>query len=147
MSEVTSADATAAPPEDTRRVLLIDDSRPSRDLLSSMLRQVCAAEMLEASDGPGALGILRAKPCHLVFLDIEMPGMDGLAVLQEVRTLEPMPFVVLVTAHASAGNVRQALALGARGFVVKPYSTQRIIDVLRRYLTETGDKALMRAAR
>lgn len=141
--------AAAAPlmplPAGPRRVLLADDSRPGRDLLASMLRPICAGEVVEATDGAQALLALRTQPCQLVFLDIEMPGLDGLAVLEEIRAMAPAPFVVLVTAHASPANVKQALALGARGFVVKPYSAQRILDVLRRYLTDTGDVAMVRA--
>jgi two-component system, chemotaxis family, chemotaxis protein CheY len=146
MADENAGDGTS-PAADARRVLLADDSRAGRDLLASMLRQVCVAELLEAGDGHEAMLALRAQPFQLVFLDIEMPGMDGLEVLRQVSALQPAPYVVVVTAHASAVNVKQALELGARGFVVKPYSAQRILDVLRRYLTDTRDTALVRPAR
>jgi two-component system, chemotaxis family, chemotaxis protein CheY len=71
-----------------------------------------------------------------------MPGLDGFQALQQIREADPTSFVAIVSAGSSLDNVRKALALGAGGFVVKPYKPQRILDVLKKYEMASGHKLL-----
>lgn len=148
------AAAAGAAPADARpqpggqsppRILIADDAFGSRQLLARILHPYVRVRVVEARDGVEAVEMFRSSGPRLTFLDIDMPGMDGMAVLRQIREIDPKAFVVMVSACGSVTQVRDALALGIGGFVVKPYSTQRILDVLRRYKTATGDATLARA--
>jgi len=114
-------------------ILVVDDKADSRQLLMRMLRLATHAVVLEARDGDEALKEFVAhQPC-LTFLDIDMPGTDGLAALSAIRAISPEASIVMVSGTSSAINVKEALSLGAAGFVVKPYSAGRILAVLQKF--------------
>lgn len=120
-------------------VLIADDTGHSREILAALLRQFAhGVKIREARDGGEALNAWRQLKPRVTFLDIDMPGQDGLAVLQAIREQDGDAFVAMVSGLSSVDNVRKALATGASGFIVKPYKPQRIIDVLERYRTATG---------
>lgn len=126
------------------RILIADDFFDSRQLLAKMLQQLVDADIHEARDGAAASDEFRLVRPQITFLDIEMPARNGMLVLQEIRALDAKAFVVMVSGLSALETVRQAIALGVGGFVVKPYSAQRILDVLRKYVAETGDAAILR---
>ncbi|MDC2888258.1 response regulator [Psychrosphaera algicola] len=70
----------------------------------------------------------------IIFLDIELPKSNGQQILKEMRLIKPNAFVVMVSAHSSADNVKTSIELGASGFVVKPFTSQKIRSVLKRYM-------------
>lgn len=126
-------------------ILVIDDNRASRELLSSMLRKIVSVTVAEAHTGEKGLELaLQLKPC-LTFLDFDMPDKDGLAVLKELREAQPQAFVVMVTAHSGAAVVDAALGLQIQGFIIKPYSPQRIVDTMKRYVALTRDVSIFRS--
>jgi CheY-like chemotaxis protein len=103
------------------KVLVVDDNRPSRDLIVDILRPLCL-EVAEAPDGTAALAAARAMRPDLVILDISMPDMDGFAV---VKTLRQDPDfaatpVLAVTANAMPGEPAKALQAGFSDFLTKP---------------------------
>jgi CheY-like chemotaxis protein len=103
------------------KVLVVDDNRPSRELIVDILRPL-ALEVAEAPDGATALAVARATQPDLVILDISMPGMDGFAVLDELRR-DPDSAgtpVLAVTANAMPGERSKALAAGFSDFLTKP---------------------------
>lgn len=104
-----------------RKVLVVDDNQPSRELVVDILRPL-GVELTEAPDGPSALAAARAMRPDLVILDIAMPGMDGFAVLQELRrdpAFGHIP-VLAVTANAMPGERPRALLAGFTDFLTKP---------------------------
>lgn len=120
-------------------VLIADDTGHSREILAALLRQFAhGVKIREARDGGEALSAWRQLKPRVTFLDIDMPGQDGLAVLKAIHEEDPSAFVAMVSGLSSVDNVRKALATGASGFIVKPYKPQRIIDVLERYRGATG---------
>lgn len=145
-----SEDATApaavqviAPPAVPEGVLVVDDSGHSRELLMSLLRRLTHVAIRQARSGEDALAEFAVRPARLTFLDIDMDGLDGLEVLRRLRALNPDAYVVMVSGVSSVENVRMALDEGAGGFVVKPFRPQRIIDVVAKYVKETGDRAML----
>jgi two-component system chemotaxis response regulator CheB len=102
------------------RVLLVDDSATSRATLGSILESDCGAVVVgSAPDGERALTeALRLAP-DLIFLDLQMPRMDGFTFLRLLMGRRPMP-VVVVSAQAERSDVFKALELGALDFVAKP---------------------------
>jgi CheY-like chemotaxis protein len=128
-------------------VLIADDSGASRELLSAILRNFAGPlDIREARNGQEAVALWQQWRPRITLLDIDMPGLDGLSALQQLRTLDPEAFVAMVSGGSSIDNVKQSLALGAAGFVIKPYKPQRIVDLLQRYQDRTGH-ALMQGPR
>lgn len=122
-------------------VLVADDAHDSRQLIARML-QHAGLRVVEARDGERALEAWQQHRPVLTFLDIDMPRADGFAALTAIRALQPDAAVVIVSAGSSLANVRQAMQLGALGFVVKPWSARRILEVLRQAAERTGDPRL-----
>jgi len=104
-----------------RKVLVVDDNRPSRELIVDILRPL-SLEVAEAPDGTTALAAARSMGPDLVILDLMMPGMDGFAVLDELRhdpACAATP-VMAVTANAMPGERSKALRAGFSDFLTKP---------------------------
>jgi two-component system, chemotaxis family, chemotaxis protein CheY len=126
-------------------VLIADDAGASRELLSAILRNFAGPlDIREARDGQEALSMWRNLRPHITLLDIDMPGVDGLTALQQLRAIAPDAFIAIVSGGSSIDNVKRALSLGAAGFVIKPYKPQRILDLLQRYRDKTGRDLLAR---
>jgi two-component system chemotaxis response regulator CheY len=135
MNTPEDVDSVVEGPEpSTCDVLIADDSGQTRELLAAFLRRLSPAlRIQQARNGTEALALWRLHKPHLCFLDIDMPGQDGVQVLKTLRRLHPDAFVVMVSGCASADNVRNSLQAGASGFIVKPYKSQRIAEVFDRY--------------
>ena len=115
-----------------RQVVELD---PSCDEAQRRLVWLLAACRDDAArNGEEALRKYVLSSHDLVFLDINMPRKSGLECLQELRAIDPEAFVVIVSGHSSIDNVRAASALGVNGFLVKPYSSQKVREVARNYL-------------
>ena len=102
-------------------MLVVDDNRPSRELIVDILRPL-SLEVAEAPDGTTALAAARDMRPDLVILDLTMPGMDGFAVLHELRhdpDCARTP-VLAVTANAMPGERSKALEAGFSDFLTKP---------------------------
>jgi YesN/AraC family two-component response regulator len=134
----------AAAPEGS--ILLADDSFAGRQLLMRFLGRLSPAPLHEARDGESAIEAFQLLRPRITLLDIDMPAMDGLTVLEQIRKIEPEAFVIIVSAYSRLEAVQRAVDLGVGGFVVKPYSLGRIEDVLVRYVELTGDATMLRAA-
>jgi len=118
------------------KVLIVDDE-PSVRLVFRTTLEAAGYEVAEAAEGGAALGALRDGPADLVFLDLRMPGMDGLEVLRRLREAgEDVP-VVIVTAHGDVPNAVEAMKLGAIDFLAKPLTPEElrrlVADVLERH--------------
>jgi len=114
-------------------ILIADDDGGTRTLLASILRNCDYPTVTYAADGEEALRLLKQKNFHMAFLDISMPGVDGVSVLKQAKDISPKCFCVIITAHSAVENVKAALGAGAKGFIVKPYSAQKVTDVLAKF--------------
>jgi two-component system, chemotaxis family, chemotaxis protein CheY len=112
------------------RVLIVDDSSVMRKIVERSLRQAGLDSLLayEAGNGADALEILKSKPVDLILTDINMPSMDGLEFLRQLRSrdLAPGVPVVMITTEASLDRAKQALAAGAQYFIPKPFSIEQV---------------------
>ena len=114
------------------RVLIVDDNALIRAALSGIIRQDGSLSVVgEACNATSALAAIRSTAPHVVCLDILMPGMDGLAALRQIRREYPKTRVVIVTGQGTSDVVNEARALGAHGFVVKPFSAGRVLNAIR----------------
>ncbi|KAA0021118.1 response regulator transcription factor [Antrihabitans cavernicola] len=114
-------------------VLAVDDEKPALDELVFLLRaQDCVGEIHGASDATTALRLLRVKSVHAVFLDINMPGLDGLELAGILSEFATPPAVVFVTAHDD--RAVDAFDLGAVDYLLKPLREERLAQSIRRIL-------------
>jgi len=116
------------------KILIIDDEPGIRDLLDTLLRRK-GYDVVVAGNGPEGLKVFRRERPNVVVLDLKMPGMDGLTVLQQVRSLTPRQPVVILTGAGTPEIEQQLRALGVTEFVEKEFSLHRLGDSLKRLLT------------
>lgn len=115
-------------------VLIVDDSAAIRKILQRVLRQtdIPIGDVLEAGDGVEALKQLNNRHVHLILSDINMPNMDGLQLLAQLKQSDKwksVPFV-MVTTEGGQGKVIEAVQLGAAGYVRKPFTADQIKEKL-----------------
>ncbi len=126
------------------RILVADDARVMRMLLRTWLERL-GASVREASSGTEALGAAASEPLDAAFLDIHMPGLTGLQVLDGIRGDErtkAMP-VVIVTTLGHTSDVERGMRLGATAYLTKPLGYGDLVRALERVLpTRFGDGRL-----
>lgn len=118
------------------KILLVDDDPDVRKILHGILEPLC--EVLEAGDGAAALDLLAKEKPALMLLDLTMPGMSGMEVLTRAPGVHPAVAVVMLTGRADVAQARQALELGARAYITKPFDPMEIRDEVSRLLEEHG---------
>ena len=111
-------------------ILVVDDSTAIRKILIRVLRQTALAigEIFEARDGVEAMDVVRNHPLNLVLSDINMPNLDGLGLLEQLKTSDQwkgLP-VVMVTTEGGEEKVSQAIRLGSAGYIRKPFTSEQI---------------------
>jgi len=112
------------------RTLIVDDSSVMRKIVERALRQAGLNPLVvhEAGNGTEGLDLLRAKQVDLILSDINMPSMDGLEFLRQIRAqnLAPGVPVVMITTESSEEHVKQAIQAGARGYIRKPFTAEQV---------------------
>lgn len=109
-------------------VLVVDDDRMMREMLKLILQSEDYPVVGEASCGRIAVELCAKLKPDLVLLDIRMPEMDGLQVLDEIRKVSPATKAIMVSAEPTVDRVNEAVKKGAAGFVVKPLNAAGVID-------------------
>ncbi len=112
------------------RTLIVDDSSVMRKIVERSLRQAGLDSLLvlEAANGTEGLDLLKVKQVDLILSDINMPSMDGLEFLRQIRTqnlAQGVP-VVMITTESSEEHVKQAIEAGARGYIRKPFTAEQV---------------------
>lgn len=113
--------------------LIVDDEKNIRTVLASYLRG-CGHAAEVAPDGAAALELLRWTDFDVVLSDVRMAGLDGLALLREIRTRRPDVTVVLMTAYATVSQAVEAMRAGAYDYLVKPFSVDEVRLLVERVL-------------
>jgi CheY-like chemotaxis protein len=118
------------------KILVIDDEQGIRDLLDTLLRRK-GYDVVLAESGQKGLDLFRRERPDVVVLDLKMPGMDGLAVLQQVRSFNPKQPVIVLTGAGTPEIEQQVRALGVTEYVEKEFSLHLLGDSLNRLLIYT----------
>ena len=112
------------------RTLIVDDSSVMRKIVERSLRQAGLDLVMvhEAGSGPEGLDLLKNKDVDLILSDINMPSMDGLEFLRQLRAqnLAPGVPVVMITTESSEEHVKQAILSGAQGYIRKPFTAEQV---------------------
>lgn len=116
-------------------VLVVDDT----EFMVRVLEEIFTAEgyaVQTARNGPEALSLYEETLPDLVTLDVVMPEMDGLEVLGRLRDLDPSAKVIMVSAVGLEAKVMEAVRLGARNYILKPFERDKVLEAARRVLDE-----------
>jgi two-component system chemotaxis response regulator CheY len=116
-----------------RRVLAVDDSTSMRQMVRATL-QSAGYQVMEAADGQEALEFARANPVDLVIADVNMPRMDGIQLVSELRALPAYRLtpLLLLTTESSQQKKREGKRAGATGWIVKPFNPAQLLATLTR---------------
>lgn len=106
-------------------ILAVDDDGKIRELLHVMLRRK-GHHVTTASSGQKGIELFRRERPHVTILDFEMPDMDGLAVLREIRAVDPRAPVIMLTGAGSVEREKQARELGVTEFLAKGFSLHEL---------------------
>lgn len=112
-------------------VLIVDDAKFMRVTLSNLLSSHGFTIVGMAENGQEALELYKELNPDIVTLDITMPVMDGLEALKHIMEYDPNAKVVMCSAMGQQKLVVEAIELGAKDFIVKPFDEQRVIDTLK----------------
>lgn len=129
-----TGDAASLAAGAVRSVVLADDSAAMRQLLRVILQGMGLNVLGEAANGQEALDLVAEHSPDVVCLDVEMPVMDGMQALCRLHVSHPALRVVMITGHAERALVLQALAQGAKGYLLKPYEPEKVAAALRQIL-------------
>ena len=119
------------------RILIVDDEESIGDALQQVFEYE-GHEVRVAQNGPDALSMVEDSPPDIAFLDVKMPGMDGLEVLERMRTEDPHALVVMISGHGTIDTAVEATRKGAYDFLEKPLDTDRLLVTLRNALAVKG---------
>ena len=117
------------------RILIVDDEDDLRNLLGHVLSNA-GYEIVSAMDGEHAITLLQKQKFDLALLDIQMPNVNGIQVLQFVHNHRPTTKAIMLTGYADLSNAMEAKEFGARDFIAKPYKVDDILSTIDRVLHE-----------
>ena len=119
------------------RLLVVDDESGIRDALVQVFEYE-GHEVLAAEDGPDGIALAVDFRPDVIFLDVKMPGLDGLDVLARLREDDPSALVIMISGHGTIDTAVEATRKGAYDFLEKPLDTDRLLVTLRRALQLRG---------
>ena len=115
------------------RIMVVDDDLSIRTTLEAIIEDA-GYEAIGADNGYEAIELAKRAPADVIFLDINMPGINGVETFREIRVANPDTVVVMMTAYAMGGLVEEALADGAYAVVYKPFDIGQLIDTIESVL-------------
>ncbi|MFO7730101.1 MAG: response regulator [Spirochaetia bacterium] len=111
--------------------LIVDDDEMVLTLLDQYLKERDNLNVQKVNNPKEALKIINQEKVHIMILDIVMPEMDGITLLEEAKKVDPLTHVIMMTADSTLGRVIESLGYGAMDFVMKPFeSPESIISVI-----------------
>jgi two-component system response regulator HydG len=112
-------------------ILIVDDNVSLCQSMALILKRK-GYDVTYVNDGPQAIGKVQEKPFDMIFMDIKMPGMDGVEAFKRINELRPEAPVVMMTAYAVEDMVQEALKHGASGIMYKPLDLPKVFALLER---------------
>jgi CheY-like chemotaxis protein len=121
-------------------ILIVEDDPFSQRIISNTLRD--GAEIAVASSGRQALQVMMKVVPDMIFLDIGLPDVTGLEILDEIFRIDPKAYVVMLSGNGSRDNVVGAMGKGAKGFIGKPFTVDKLIQAVSKcpFIQEKRDK-------
>ncbi|MDH4133865.1 MAG: response regulator [Gammaproteobacteria bacterium] len=116
-------------------ILAVDDSASMRQMVSFTLKGA-GFDVVEADDGVNALTLARGKKVDLVVTDVNMPNMDGISLIKELRQLPDYKFtpILMLTTESGDSKKQEGKAAGATGWIVKPFNPDQLLATIKKVL-------------
>ncbi len=116
-------------------ILTVDDSTSMRQMVSFTLKGA-GHEVIEAADGVEALDVAKTRSFDLVVTDVNMPNMDGISLIKELRNLPDYKFtpLLMLTTESGEDKKQAGKAAGATGWIVKPFDPERLLATVKKVL-------------
>ena len=125
------------------RVLIVDDSKFALKILNDILSKENLNVVAEAKNGYEAIKLTEKFQPDIIFLDVEMPGMDGISALPKILEANKASYVIMCTAVGQQNIIDKSLKAGAKDCVLKPYKKENIIQVIHSALAQNQEKNKM----
>jgi two-component system chemotaxis response regulator CheY len=120
------------------KIMLVDDSRTIRNIEKNVLTQLGHTDLIEAGDGVEALGMITDSMPDLFLVDWNMPNMDGLTLVKNIRLKNTQVPIIMVTTEAEKSRVVEAIKAGVNNYVVKPFTAETLGEKIQQTLTKLG---------
>lgn len=119
----------------SKTIMTVDDSASVRQMVSFTLRDA-GYQVVEAVDGKDALTKLGGSPIHMIITDLNMPNMDGIELIRNVRRDTSCKFVpiIMLTTESQAEKKQEGKSAGATGWIVKPFKPEQLLAVVKKVL-------------
>ena len=114
------------------KILITDDALFMRSMLKGILTPKRYL-VIEAANGLEALEKYKVERPSIVFMDITMPGMDGITATKAIKEFDPSAIVVMCTALGQQNMVVEAIRAGAKDFIVKPFNAERVLECVTKF--------------
>lgn len=116
------------------RIMIVDDSCLLREILGGILSKE-GYEVIEADSGAVAIKLYYQYKPEIILLDINLPDMSGLTVMEIINGIDPFAYIIMITAYSRVEHFNACLVGGARDFIIKPFSKARILEAVEKGLT------------
>ncbi len=118
-----------------KKILSVDDSASVRQMVTFAL-ETAGYATVQASDGKEALALLKTTPVDMIVTDLNMPNLNGIELIKQVRALPAFKFVpiVLLTTESEDSKKAEGKAAGATGWIVKPFNQDQLLAVVKKLL-------------
>ena len=117
----------------TKTIMVVDDSASMRQVVSIALKSQGYA-VIEGKDGQDALSKLAGQKVHLIISDVNMPVMDGITFVKEVKQMPNYRFtpIIMLTTESEESKKREGQAAGAKAWVVKPFKSEQLLNAVQK---------------
>lgn len=112
-----------------KKILIADDSEQILEVLTRILADY---DIIFAKDGNSALNLVASEKPDVLLLDVAMPGLNGIEVLEKVMAMPRKPLVIMLTVDASIETVSKAMGIGVFSYIAKPFQAEVVLDQVKR---------------
>ena len=118
-----------------KSIMTVDDSTSVRQMVTFTLREA-GYDVFEAVDGKDALSKIQSRPVHMLITDLNMPNMDGIELIRNIRAGSTCKFIpiIMLTTESQAEKKMEGKAAGATGWIVKPFNPEQLLAVVKKVL-------------
>jgi len=118
-----------------KTILIVDDSASLRQVVNIALTRA-GYDVIEAADGKDALSKLNGTKIHLIISDVNMPNMDGITMVKEVKKLPAYKFtpIIMLTTESQEGKKKEGQSAGAKAWMVKPFKPEQMLDAVSKLI-------------
>jgi len=113
------------------KIMLVDDSRTIRNIQKNVLKQLEHTDVVEAADGVEALAAFNEQVPDLMFVDWNMPNMDGITLVHKIREVNKTVPIIMCTTEAEKSRVLQAIKAGVNNYIVKPFTVESLAEKIQ----------------